>query len=84
MFKKIAMISIAATLMLSCTGNRTNSSDDNAKDGDNEEVAAANKAVLTDAKSEELFLFIGTYTSDEGSKGYMCTVSIPIQAAQTL
>ena len=69
MFKKIAMISIATTLMLSCTGNRTNSSDKSPKGSDNEEVAAANKAVLTDAKSEELFLLIGTYTSNEGSKG---------------
>lgn len=69
MFKKIAMISIATTLMLSCTGNRTDSNDKSPKGGDNEEVAAANKAVLTDAKSEELFLLIGTYTSDEGSKG---------------
>ena len=69
MFKKIAMISIATTLMLSCTGNRTNSSDSYADGGDNENVAAAKKAQLTESKSGELFLLIGTYTSDEGSKG---------------
>lgn len=69
MFNKIAMISIVASLMLSCTGNRTNNSDNNANGGDNEEVAATNVTQLTEAKSGELFLLIGTYTSKEGSKG---------------
>ena len=61
MINKIAMISIAASLMLSCTGNRTEKSD-NKND-------TTSMAELADVKSGELFLLIGTYTSDEGSKG---------------
>ena len=69
MFNKIAMISMATTRMLSCTGNRTSNNDINANGSDNEEVTATNIAELAEAQSGELFLLIGTYTSNEGSKG---------------
>lgn len=61
MFNKITMISIATTLMLSCTGNRTDKS--------SEEDVTNFRADLAEPKMGELFLLIGTYTSNEGSKG---------------
>ena len=61
MHYKIAMVSLLTALFISCTGFRSGKSneqhspqkDDNALTGD----------------KDELFLLVGTYTSDEGSKG---------------
>ena len=61
MYNKIAIISIASFLMLSCTGNRSEKI--------NDENVSTSRAELAAAKSGELFLLIGTYTSEEGSRG---------------
>lgn len=61
MYNKIAIISIASFLMLSCTRNRSEKI--------NDENVSTSRAELAAAKSGELFLLIGTYTSEEGSRG---------------
>ena len=60
MRKRIAMVTFATALVVSCTGNRAEKSDDQ----------SASPAASQVVKSEgDLYLLAGTYTSDEGSKG---------------
>ena len=61
MFNKFAMISVATALIIACTGNK---SDKNENENDITE-----NANIADVKSGEMFILVGTYTSNEGSKG---------------
>lgn len=61
MFNKIVLMWLAATMFLSCTGNRSEKEVEENNSKESEELA--------DLTSDEMFLLIGTYTSDEGSRG---------------
>lgn len=58
---KIAMMGLATALFVSCTGNR--SSDNRGESSHTATVSTVSAAM------EDLFLFVGTYTSAEGSRG---------------
>ena len=68
MIKKIGIACVAATLLLGCTGNRSDKTGDhlgNIEDGDQVEEASWS----VDTASGDLFLLVGTYTSKGGSEG---------------
>lgn len=58
---KIVMVSIVTTFFISCIGNRADNSGERSTSPDVETAVKGDK--------EEMFLLVGTYTSDEGSKG---------------
>lgn len=61
MFNKIAMITLTTAFLFSCTGNRLEKSEN--------ENGTTDTVDLPEAMSGEMFLLIGTYTSEEGSRG---------------
>lgn len=62
MIKNIVMTAVVAALLVSCTGNRPEKTDErNISEG--EEVS------VEETSGGDLFLLAGTYTSNEGSKG---------------
>lgn len=61
MYKKIIMVSLTAALLLSCTGK-------NARDT-NETGTDPAVVPLVKGEAGDLFLLVGTYTSEKGSKG---------------
>ena len=66
MFNKIALISIATALLLSCTGNNSSKGNNENSDSKNSKTK---RAELAEVEYGEMLLLIGTYTSNEGSKG---------------
>ena len=61
MYYKIAMVSLLTALFISCTGNRSDTS--------NEQLSSPDDVTALNGEANELFLLVGTYTSQEGSKG---------------
>lgn len=61
MRKRIAMVTIATALVVSCTGNRAEKSDD--------QDASPEASQVVTSEEDDLYLLAGTYTSGEGSKG---------------
>jgi 6-phosphogluconolactonase (cycloisomerase 2 family) len=61
MYYKIAMVTLVTALFISCTGNRSGKSNDHG--------SSQNDVTAVEGDKNELFLLVGTYTSDEGSKG---------------
>lgn len=64
MFNKMTIALITAMFLLSCSGNRPDKTTDA---NQIRKTKSAGKAI--DMEDGELYLLIGTYTSDEGSKG---------------
>jgi 6-phosphogluconolactonase (cycloisomerase 2 family) len=61
MMRKIALISVAAALLVSCTGNRSGKA--------NRDNAPGGALTALETTDSDLFLLVGTYTSGKGSKG---------------
>jgi 6-phosphogluconolactonase (cycloisomerase 2 family) len=61
MYYKIAMVSLLTALFISCSGNRSGKSE--------EQRSSQDDVTAVKGDANELFLLVGTYTSDEGSKG---------------